>query len=201
MPDYSLLCANLEQRGFSVRFFPTAEEASAYLQSVIRGKTVGAGGSETLRTMGLLDALAVHNTVYSHSIPGVDRDSAMAQAASAQVYLSSLNGLSETGELINIDGRCNRVSATLHGHEAVYFIVGRNKIAPTFDQALWRARNIAAPQNARRLNCSTPCVLRGDRCYDCSSPDRICRGLVVLWSPPLGVDRMEIVLVDQDLGF
>ena len=41
--------------------------------------------------------------------------------------------------------------------------------------------------------------MKGDRCYDCKSPDRICRGLVVLWGPSMGVET-EIVLVDEDLG-
>lgn len=50
-------------------------------------------------------------------------------------------------------------------------------------KALWRARNIAAPKNAQRLGVKTPCAVNGDRCYDCKSPQRICRGLVVLWRP------------------
>ena len=118
----------------------------------------------------------------------------------AQVYITSVNGLAETGELINIDGAGNRVAGTLFGHEKVYFVVGRNKLAPTYDQALWRARNIAAPKNAQRLKCKTPCAVKGDRCYDCKSPDRICRGLVVLWEAMMGME-MEVVLVDEDLGY
>ena len=114
--------------------------------------------------------------------------------------LSSVNGLAETGELINIDGAGNRVASTLFGHKRVYFVVGANKIAPDYDAALWRARNIAAPKNAQRLKRKTPCAAKGDRCYDCSSPERICRELVVLWDKPMGVDTMEIVLIDQDLG-
>ena len=92
------------------------------------------------------------------------------------------------------------MASTLFGHKRVYFVVGSNKIAPDYDAALWRARNIAAPQNAQRLKRKTPCAVKGDRCYDCSSPERICRELVVLWNKPMGVDTMEIVLIDQDLG-
>ena len=77
--------------------------------------------------------------------------------------------------------------------------VGRNKLAPTYDEALWRARNIAAPKNAQRLGKKTPCAVNGDRCYDCKSPERICRSLVVLWGPSMSLDT-EIVLVDEDLG-
>ena len=78
--------------------------------------------------------------------------------------------------------------------------MGRNKLAPTYEEALWRARNIAAPKNAQRLGWKTPCAVHGDRCYDCKSPDRLCRCLTVLWG---AVDNMEmeVVLIDQDLGY
>ena len=108
--------------------------------------------------------------------------------------------MDEEGVLLNIDGTGNRVAATLYGHKKVYFVVGRNKIAPTYDEALWRARNIAAPKNAQRLQRKTPCAVKGDKCYDCRSSTRICRGLVVLWGPMLGMEA-EVVLVDQDLGY
>lgn len=77
---------------------------------------------------------------------------------------------------------------------------GSNKIAPTYDEALWRARNIAAPKNAQRLGVKTPCAVNGDRCYDCKSPQRICRGLVVLWEAIRSCET-EVVLVDEPLGY
>ena len=188
---------NLEARGFSVRTFATAAEAAAYLNEAIDGKTVGFGGSVTLQDMGLYELLGSHNEVHWHWVNGQEeRKTAMG----TQVYLSSANGLAETGEIINIDGSGNRVAATLYGHEKVYLVVGRNKIAPDYEKALWRARNIAAPKNAQRLNCKTPCAVKGDRCYDCKSPGRICRGLVVLWEAMMGME-MEVVLVDEDLGY
>lgn len=121
------------------------------------------------------------------------------KAAQADVYIASANGLAETGEIINIDGAGNRIASTLYGHEKVYFVIGRNKLAPTYDEALWRARNIAAPKNAQRLGKKTPCAVKGDRCYDCKSPDRICCGLAVLWTAMMGME-MEVILVDEELG-
>ena len=109
--------------------------------------------------------------------------------------------LAETGELINIDGTGNRVASTIFGHEEVYFIVGVNKLAPDYDAALWRARNVASPKNARRLGKKTPCAVRGDKCYDCKSPERICRALAVLWERPTGIGRAEVVLVNEPLGY
>lgn len=187
---------NLEARGFSVRTFATAAEAAAYLNEAIDGKTVGFGGSMTLKDMGLYELLGSHNEVHWHWVNGQEERKA---AMRTQVYLSSANGLAETGEIINIDGGGNRVASTLYGHEKVYLVIGRNKLAPTYDEALWRARNIASPKNAQRLGRKTPCAVKGDRCYDCKSPERICRGLVVLWGPMMGMET-EVILVDEDLG-
>lgn len=125
----------------------------------------------------------------------------LANAATAQVYLTSVNALAETGELINIDGTGNRISAATGAHECVYYLVGRNKLAETFDKALWRARNIASPLNARRLNRETPCVKNELKCYDCNSPQRICNGLSVVWKPLGGAQETHVLLIDEDLGY
>ena len=195
MYDFTKVEQNLEERGFDVTCFATAEEAADYLDRKLDGKTVGHGGSMTLTEMGLVERLAGHATVHSHW-----RGGTYAEAAAAPVYLTSANALAETGEIINIDGNGNRVASLIFGHEEVYFVVGRNKIAPDYDAALWRARNVAAPKNARRLGKKTPCAVRGDKCYNCKSPDRICRALAVLWERPTGVGRAEVVLIDQELG-
>ena len=195
MADLEKLRRNLEAEGFTVSCFGTAAQAADYLDAALDGKTIGIGGSVTIRDMGLAERLSTHARVYWHW-----DEATLEQAASAQVYLTSVNGLAETGELINIDGTGNRVASGLYGHEKVYFVVGRNKVAPDYDAALWRARNIAAPKNAQRLQVRTPCAAKGDKCYDCKSPDRICRALVVYWEKPKSMD-MEVVLIDEDLGY
>lgn len=189
---------NLEERGYAVRVFSTGKEAADYLDAAIDGRSVGFGGSVTLDALGLYERLGSHNEVVWHwkQEPGPARKAAM----QSDIYLTSVNGLAETGELVNIDGAGNRVAATLFGHEKVYFVIGRNKLAPTYDEAVLRARNVASPKNAQRLNMKTPCAVKGDRCYDCKSPERICRGLVTLWGPMMGM-AAEVLLVDEDLGF
>lgn len=196
--NFDAVKQNLEARGYTVRVFPTGREAADYLDGAIDGKSVGFGGSVTLDALGLYERLGSHNKTMWHW-KWEDKDAARREAMTSDVYLTSVNGLAETGELINIDGAGNRVAATLFGHEKVYFVVGRNKLAPTYDEALWRARNIASPQNAKRLEKKPPCAVKGDRCYDCKSPERICRGLVTLWGPMMGMEA-EVLLVDEDLG-
>ena len=197
MKIFDTVKKNLESRGYAVRLFSTGAEAADYLDAAVDGKVVGFGGSATLDALGVYDRLGGHNQVIWHW----KQDAAPARKAAMQsdVYLTSVNALAETGELLNIDGAGNRAAATLFGHEKVYFVIGRNKLAPTYDQAVWRARNIAAPQRARQLGKKTPCAAKCDHCYDCKSPERICRGLVTLWGPMLGMET-EILLVDEDLG-
>ncbi|MFR6094809.1 MAG: YitT family protein [Dysosmobacter welbionis] len=197
MADFTKVQQALERRGYTVRTFAAAAEAAAYLDGAIDGKTVGFGGSATLDALGVYDKLAAHNTVIWHWKQ--EANAARKAAMQTQVYLSSANGLAESGEIVNIDGTGNRVSATLFGHEKVYIVIGRNKLAPTYEAAVYRARNVAAPQRARQLGKKTPCAVKADRCYDCRSPERVCRALVTLWGPMLGMET-EVLLVDEDLG-
>ncbi len=199
---FERLKETLEGLGYAVSVFENAKEAREYLDAEIDGKSVGMGGSVTLGQMGLCELLAKHNEVYTHN-GVVDREKSLEirrHAAVADIYISSANGIAESGEIINIDGNCNRVSATLYGHERVYFVIGKNKLAPTYDEALWRARNIAAPLNAKRLGRKTPCAVKGDKCYNCKSSERICRGLCVLWEAPTSC-KFEVVLINEELGY
>lgn len=198
MANFDAVKQNLESRGYTVRVFAAGKEAADYLDAAIDGASVGFGGSVTLDALGLYERLGAHNQVIWHW-KWEDKDAARREAQTSDVYLTSVNGLAETGELVNIDGAGNRVAATLFGHRKVFFVIGRNKLAPTYDEAVRRARNIASPQNARRLGKKTPCAVKGDRCYDCRSPERICRGLVTLWGPMMGMEA-EVLLVDEDLG-
>ena len=200
--NFDLVKNNLERLGYKVECFDTKEEAADYLAGEVRGKTVGIGGTMTVKQMGLYEKLSKNNEVAWHLLASSPEEAAVLRRKEreSEVYFSSVNGLSEQGEIINIDGGGNRVADTTFGHEKVYFVVGENKIAPDYEQALWRARNIAAPKNAQRLGKKTPCAVKGDRCYNCKSPDRICRILSVFWEKPIQAD-VEIVLIHENLGY
>ena len=198
---FEKLKETLEKNGFAVSVFADGKAAAEYLNREIDGVTVGCGGSMTLTELGLQESLGAHNTLYSHGFTPGDPWEVMAKAATAEVYLLSANAIAEdTGEILNIDGNGNRVSASLFGHRKVYFVAGKNKVSPDYDSALWRLRNVVAPRNAQRLGRKTPCAVKGDKCYDCHSPDRICRGLVVLYQKMRSMD-MEVVPIDQELGY
>ena len=194
--DIGKTMENLKGRGFGVKFFETGAEAAEYLRSELSGLTVGFGGSKTLQTIGIADMLD-SDKVFWHW--GEKRADTLTNAANADAYLSSANAISESGEIINIDGTGNRISSLAFGHKKVYIVAGVNKISPNFHTALDRARNVAAVQNCRRFETKkTPCKSDGV-CHDCRSKDRICNGLLVLWAPMSGT-QTEVVLINEELG-
>lgn len=199
--DIQKVKENLTQKGFDVSYFENAQDACKYLDEQIDGKSVGFGGCKTVDDMGLLDMLKTHNEVLFRFDGKRPPEEVMKQALTADIFLTSANGIAETGEIVNIDGNCNRLAGELYGHEKVYIIVGINKFAPDFDGALWRARNIAAPLNAMRFGFNTPCAVNGGgKCFDCSHPQRICKALTVLWQKPRNCPY-EVVIINENLGF
>lgn len=199
--DWQKTAENMKKRGFTVRRYATGAEAAEALCGELKGQEIGMGGSVTAAHLGLPEKLeAAGCTVYARGRSWDRKDTD--KGVTAPVYISSANGVAETGELVNIDGTGNRVAATLYGPEKVYFIVGLNKLAPTLEAAIWRARNIASPLNAKRLNRRTPCALSEVmKCYDCQSPERICRGMTIHMGPMKGVGETIVVLIDEELGY
>ena len=192
----------LEKNRYDVKVFETKEEAAAYLDGLFDNMVIGFGDSQTMVQMGLHDKLAAHNMVID-PYRSADNDDFLRIAKDAlttEVLLTSVNGLTEDGVIVNLDGTGNRVAGSLFGHKKVYFIVGKNKIAADMEQVIWRVRNIAAPQNARRLKLRTPCAVKADKCYNCASPDRICNGLMIMMKKMNDID-MEVLLINEELGY
>ena len=186
---------NLEKHDFRTSCFETAGEAVSYLREKLHGRSIGFGGSSSILQIGLYDALAADNRINWQWLGDPRRDSAL-----TEVFICSANAVSETGEIVNIDGTGDRVASTLFGHDELYFIVGRNKLEPTLEDAIRRARNVAAPKNAERYGSKTPC-LAAHKCLDCKSPERLCRTMNILFRKTYGIGTAEIILIDEDLGF
>ncbi len=196
--DRDKLKRNFEKKGFIVHFFDDSASLKAYVKDETEGFSVGIGGSRSVDELGLYDELLKSSSaVYWHwksKDPGI-----LEKAEGADFYILSANGVSETGELINIDGRGNRVSASIFGPARVIYIIGENKVRATYDEACDRARNIAAVKNAERFKLSTPCVKAG-RCVDCNSPERICRTFVTIDRPRVN-QQVELLFLSSSLGF
>ena len=190
----------LERNRYKVSFHDTAEAAADYIASSVHGTTVGMGDSATLEALNVAELLSRDNTVIDpRHYSGAEFLEVARRVLTTDVYLTSVNAAAETGELVNIDSTGNRVAASLFGHRRVFFVFGTNKIEPTLDRAIWRARNVAAPKNAQRFGFKTPCAAKGDRCYDCASPDRICNALTIYLKKMKSVET-EAVIIDEPLG-
>ena len=194
MADLEKTRKNLEGRGFRVHRFASGAEAAEFLVQTLHGTSIGIGGSVTIDTLGVYDRLCGSNEVFWHwkNYAPETRE----RAGKAETYLCSANGVSENGEIVNIDGFGNRVAGTIYGPERVFLVVGRNKIAPDLTGAIDRARNIAAPLNARRLNRHTPCAVGEPRC-----PEKVCGVMTVFFMPPTSIKEFHVILVDEDLGY
>ncbi len=182
-----------EANGFTSTFCATPAQAADYIASQCRGKTTVFGGSVTLDTLGVYELLKQDNDAHWHW----KGDEII---TSGDVFLTSANAVSATGEIVNIDGACNRIASSVYGFDTCYVVCGINKLTPDLDSAMRRAREIAAPLNAKRLNKRTPCAVDGT-CHDCHSPERICRAMTVIMAPPMRMSHYEIILVGANLGY
>lgn len=199
MADLEKTGKNLERRGFRVHRFASGAEAAEFLVQTLHGTSIGIGGSVTIDTLGVYDRLCESNEIFWHWKNHAPET--RERAGKAETYLCSANGVSENGEIVNIDGFGNRVAGTIYGPERVFLVVGRNKIAPDLTGAIDRAHNIAAPLNARRLNRHTPCAVGEPRCHDCRSPEKVCGVMTVFFMPPTSIKEFHVLLVNEDLGY
>ena len=195
---------NLKTHGFDAHFAPDISGARSLILDKIGGlSTFGVGGSDTVRRLGVIEALRESGkTVYDHwqeELPP-DRDLAIRkQQLTADCFLCSANAVTAEGEIINVDGVGNRTSAMCFGPASVLIVAGVNKIVMDLETGLRRIREVAAPMRAKSLNMNTPCAETGF-CSDCNSPQRICRITAILHRKPMKTD-VSVVIVGQSLGF
>ena len=190
----------LESRNMTGYYAADPAEALRLALSIIpEGSTVTMGGGMSAPEIGLVEALKSGSYNFIDRDAVADKRAAMLAAYDADVFLSGINAMTEDGQLVNIDGNANRVSAIAQGPKKVVFIAGMNKVCSDLDGAMKRARNVAAPINSQRFGHSTPCAKTG-ACMDCKSPDTICcQFLITRYSKHK--DRIHVILVNDSLGF
>ena len=191
---------DLESRNMTGYYAATKEEAlKKALELIPEGSSVTMGGAMSAHEIGLVEAVKNGNYNFIDRDAMEDKRAAMLAAYDADVFLASVNAMTQDGVLVNIDGNANRVSAIAQGPKKVLFIVGMNKVCDDVDGAMKRARNVAAPINAQRFGLSTPCAKTGS-CMNCKSPDTICcQFLITRFSRHK--DRIHVILVNDELGF
>ena len=194
---------NLEKRQMEGYYAPDKGTALELLKSLIpEGSTIGYGGSVSLSEVGALAAFDTQNYKL------IKREEAKTEEDTARVFreilfsdffLMSSNAITVDGELVNVDGRGNRIAFLAYGPKNVILVCGMNKIAADVDSAIKRIKTLAAPANAVRLNRSTPCAITGI-CGNCQSPDCICANTIITRRSHIK-GRVKVVLVGEELGF
>jgi L-lactate utilization protein LutB len=183
------LVESLKKRGFEAEYAATRGDAvSLVLAEAVNARSVGWGGSETVKELGLREAMAdAGKDIRDHQLE-------------MDLFLLSANAVTLDGRIVNIDGRGNRVAASIAGPKRVVYLIGRNKIVDGgIDAAIDRVKRFACAPNCRRLGKRTPCAETGV-CADCDSPDRICKVMAVFDRKPTGISA-KVIVVDSDLGY
>ena len=194
---------NLQSHHFEAYYCANKEEALAKALELIPEKaSVGWGGTLTCQQIGLMDALRAgdyHLFDRDQYTDFANRDRVQREALTADYFITSANGLSLDGQMVNIDGTGNRGAAIGYGPKYIFVVAGMNKVEDTLEAAIQRARTIAAPMNKQRyLEPATPCAVTGC-CGDCKSEGCICNQILITRnSRPAG--RIKIILVGEDLG-
>ena len=197
-----------EKMGFETSLVESIEDAATMLlQTIVPAcspKTVSFGGSVSVQQSGVLDALLAQKDIevlntYEYSLPAEAMLELRRKALTVDLFITSVNAVAETGQLVLLDGIGNRTAAVQFGPKKVVLLIGRNKLCPTLEAAMHRTRNIAGPANATRLNRQTPCTKTGE-CMNCQSPDRICSTWTITErSFPKG--RIHLLFINEEVGF
>lgn len=198
----------LTENNFEVFVAENTDEAkSIVLEKIIpeiAPKSVSWGGSLTFVATGLYDILKNSNDfnildTYDKTLSPEESLERRRQSLLVDLYITGSNAVTETGQLVNLDMFGNRVGALTFGPKNVIIFVGRNKIVPDLDEAMFRIKNYAAPVNTMRLDKKTPCA-KTSFCADCKSPDRICN-IWTITEKSFPKKRIKIILINKDLGF
>ncbi len=198
------LVKQLRKNDFKAEYFPTGKEAADYALSFVKpGMSIGFGGSISLQEIGLYDSVRKAGGVpLIHSSTTIRCDEILEiqrKQLTCDLYISSSNGITRNGWLVNIDGTGNRVAALAFGPYKTIVIVSLNKLGGSVEECIDRIQNVACPILCRRGNRANPCRELG-YCTDCNSEARICRVYQIMKRPPNRSD-FTVVVVGESLGF
>ena len=203
---------NLRRNKMQPYYVESLSDVLPLVESLLNeGDVVGVGGSETLKQAGILPLVRSEKyrliDRYDPNLTPEERMNRLRAAIDADVFLTSSNAITEDGELYNVDGIGNRIAAIAFGPKSVIVVAGVNKIVKDINEAIRRVKTVAAPLNAKRLNCDTYCHrvgyckgLDGGMTDGCGSPSRICCQYLIS-GMQREADRIKVILVGEDCGF
>jgi len=198
---------NLEKNYMTGFYFPSSQEAvPKILEHIPQDSVVGLGDSMTLRQIGIITRLEGSN----YHLLDPWKESSMEkriliqrQVLLSDIFLVGTNAVTLNGELVNMDGRGNRVAAMIFGPKKVLVVAGVNKIVRDVEEGIERIKSIAGPANAKRHEfpeeVCPPCGVSG-LCSDCRPPLTICCAQVVIRGQRRDRDRIKVFIIGEELG-
>lgn len=204
--------AALEKNRIAVTVVDRKADVPAAVAALLTpGCSVAVGGSVTLQETGVLDLLRSGQyrflDRFAPDLSPEQREDVLRRSLTADAFLCSANAVTANGELYNVDGNANRVAALAYGPRRAIVVAGINKLVPDLAAAVRRVKTVAAPKNAVRLHCATPCAATGHcLCPDggmtegCDSPQRLCCEYLVT-ARQRDPDRIRVILVREACGY
>lgn len=198
------IIANLEKRNMEGFYCANKEELVETVMPMLKkGASIAWGGSESFKESGMLTALEQDGSFRLidrlKAATPEERRKVFGETAMSDYFFMSTNAITLNGELVNIDGNGNRLSALIHGPAHVFIIAGMNKVTKDVEEGFKRTRVCACPPNGVRLNKSTPCAKVG-RCGECLTDECMCNQFVVTRRSGHN-GRIKVFLVGEELGF
>ena len=195
------LINSFKDGGYDAHFVKTKEEAFELAKTYIKsGMSVGLGGSESVKEIGLLNYLLNKKdiTLFNQYEDGISMDENIhrrRQGLVSDIFVTSTNAITKDGKLVNADGSGNRVAAFSYGPKNVLVIVGINKIVEDVESGFKRVMEVAAVKNIERIN-KKSIEMGKEPSYNL---DNIANKFS--WIKADDKDRIIIILVDEELGY
>lgn len=200
------LVGKMKKRGFNALYAQTAAEAKAAVLALLPAEgEIALLGSQTMNQIGVYAHLRqsgrelIDHAMKAKGLIPEEAWKYCRRAFTAAACLAGTNAVDVEGRLYNVDGNGNRVATMIYGPDKVILAVGMNKVVEDAEAAWRRIRDVASPQNTKRLGLATPCAKSG-HCHDCPAGTSICNyRSVIEHSKPAG--RINVVLIGEDLGY
>lgn len=206
----------LERNNIKGIYAENREQAVELVRGMLfDGCTIRSGGSMTLQESDVWELINEPRYRFAdRNRPGItpeERQEVYRSVVGCDFFFCSSNAVTENGELVNVDGFANRISAIAFGPKRVIMIVGKNKIVPDMKAAVLLLKTVAAPKNCLRFGLDTPCTKLG-HCVSllnndapeitdgCSHESRICADFLIS-TYQREKDRITVILVDEELGY
>ena len=215
-PQIENLFKNLQKNKMRPIYAETKEDAKQIVKDMLfDGCLITAGGSVSLKESGVWEL--INDKKYNFmdrtrsGITPKEQQDCFKASIGADFFFCSSNAITEQGELLNVDGFANRISAIAFGPKKVVMIVGKNKLVPDIKDAFLRVKKIAAPKNCVRLGIDNPCAKLGhcvslvnndnpDFADGCSCDTRSCCDYLIS-ALQRERDRINVIFVNEDLGY